>query len=45
MVTTTSDGEAAVLEKILALPAFRDLAMRLHDLIKLHAPHLELRLW
>ncbi|MFW2336207.1 DUF1801 domain-containing protein [Ilumatobacter sp.] len=34
-----------MLEKIVALPAFRDVAMRLHDLITLSAPHLEPRLW
>lgn len=42
---TTRDAEAAVLEKIAALPAFRDVAARLHDVIVAAAPDLKPRLW
>jgi hypothetical protein len=46
--TTMADkptDEAAVREKIDALPAFRDVAARLHDVIMEAAPDLQPRLW
>jgi hypothetical protein len=39
------DGEAAVRAKIAQLPAFREVAARLHDVITASAPELEPRLW
>lgn len=39
------DGETAVQEKIAALPAFGDVARRLHEVITTSAPHLVPRLW
>lgn len=39
------DPAAAVVDKIAALPAFNDLAARLHELILEAAPHLAPRLW
>ncbi len=40
-----NDDEAAVRDKIAALPAFRDVAERLHDVIMHAAPDLKPRLW
>lgn len=37
--------EAAVNEKIASLPAFPDVAARLHEVIMEAAPHLQPRLW
>lgn len=37
--------ETAVRDKIANLPAFRDVAMRLHDVILAAAPELKPRLW
>lgn len=42
---TKPSGETAVLDKIAALPAFRDVAARLHDVIVAAAPELTPRLW
>lgn len=39
------DGEAAVVEKISTLPAFRDVAARLHEIVTQAAPELVPRLW
>jgi hypothetical protein len=38
-------GDEAVREKIAALPAYRDVASRLHEVIVEAAPHLQPRLW
>jgi hypothetical protein len=38
-------GEVAVREKIAGLPAFREVADRLHEVIMAAAPELEPRLW
>jgi Domain of unknown function (DU1801) len=43
-VSRPSD-ETAVRDKIAALPAFRDVAARLHDVILATAPELKPRLW
>jgi hypothetical protein len=40
-----ADGEQAVRDKIGELPAFRDVAARLHELIMQAAPDLQPRLW
>jgi hypothetical protein len=40
-----SDGERAVTDKIAELPAFADVAARLHEITLGAAPHLEPRLW
>lgn len=40
-----TDDAASVLEKISELPAFQDVAYRLHELILEHAPDLKPRLW
>ena len=45
MPTAKTDDEAAVLEKISGLPAFRDVAGRLHEIIMASAPELKPRLW
>ncbi len=45
MATSTTDDEAAVASKIAGLPAFRDVAERLHELICESAPQLVPRLW
>jgi hypothetical protein len=37
--------EAAVNDKIASLPAFRDVAARLHEVVMAAAPHLQPRLW
>ena len=37
--------EAAVNDRIASLPAFRDVAARLHEVVMAAAPHLEPRLW
>lgn len=42
---TKPTDEAATLEKIAALPAFRDVAARLHEVILAAAPELQPRLW
>lgn len=42
---TKPSDEQAVRDKIAALPAFRDLATRLHDVITAAAPELHPRLW
>lgn len=39
------DDETAVQEKIAGLPAFRDVAARLHEIITESAPELKPRLW
>lgn len=39
------DDEAAVDAKIAELPAYRDVAARLHEIIMRSAPHLKPRLW
>lgn len=39
------DDDAAVREKIAALPAFQDVAARLHEIILEAAPDLKPRLW
>lgn len=39
------DDATAVTNKIAELPAFRDVAARLHELIMAAAPHLQPRLW
>ena len=39
------DGETAVTDTIAGLPAFRDIAARLHELILEAAPDLQPRLW
>lgn len=44
-MATSTDGEAAVLDKIAALPAFNDVAARLHEVITDAAPELVPRLW
>lgn len=41
----TADGDAAVRAKIAELPAFRDVAARLHELVLTSAPDLVPRLW
>ena len=38
-------GEEAVIEKIGGLPAFQDVARRLHEIIMESSPELEPRLW
>lgn len=38
-------GDAAVREKIAELPAFKDVAARLHEVITAAAPDLQPRLW
>lgn len=43
-MTKPTDAEAT-LEKIEALPAFRDVAARLHEVILAAAPELQPRLW
>lgn len=45
MADTRTDGETAVKDKIAELPAFRDVAARLHEIIMTSAPHLQPRLW
>jgi hypothetical protein len=45
MAKQQADGEAAVLEKIASLPAYRDVAARLHEIIVRAAPDLVPRLW
>lgn len=45
MAKSTAGDVAAVREKIESLPAFQDVAARLHDIIMRSAPHLEPRLW
>lgn len=40
-----ADGEAAVRAKIAELPAYREVAARLHEIVMAAAPHLEPRLW
>jgi hypothetical protein len=40
-----SDGDAVVREKIAELPAFREVAARLHEVIVRAAPELQPRLW
>lgn len=46
MSETKADREAAVLEKIAAMPApYREMGERLHALIRRTAPALEPRLW
>ncbi|MGV3758341.1 MAG: DUF1801 domain-containing protein [Actinomycetota bacterium] len=40
-----ADGEAAVIDKIAELPAFKDVAARLHEVITEAAPDLAPRLW
>ncbi|MCB1006913.1 MAG: DUF1801 domain-containing protein [Acidimicrobiales bacterium] len=45
MPDAPSDGEIAVRDKIAALPAFGDVAARLHEVIRAAAPDLEPRLW
>lgn len=44
-MATTPTGASAVLDKIASLPAFRDVAARLHEVIVEAAPHLQPRLW
>jgi hypothetical protein len=44
-MATKPTGEAAVHDKIASLPAFRDVAARLHEVIREAAPELEPRLW
>lgn len=39
------DGATAVTDKIAQLPAFRDVAARLHEIIRAAAPDLQPRLW
>lgn len=41
----TKDGDAAVRAKIADLPAFRDVAARLHELVLASSPDLVPRLW
>ena len=45
MANKPADDEAAVIDKIAALPAFQDVAARLHGVIMRSAPDLEPRLW
>jgi hypothetical protein len=45
MAKTNVDGDAAVREKIANLPACRDVAARLHEVITGAAPELAPRLW
>ena len=45
MAEKKADDEAAVRDKISELPAFRDVAARLHEIILESAPHLKPRLW
>ncbi len=45
MVAKQPDDDAAVLEKISQLPAFREVAQRLHEIIMETAPDLVPRLW
>lgn len=45
MATSVHDDEAAVVAKIGELPAFRDVAARLHEVIVRSAPDLKPRLW
>lgn len=45
MAAKESSDETAVAEKIAALPAFSDVARRLHDVILRSAPELRPRLW
>lgn len=44
-MASKSNDEAAVEAKIAGLPAFRDVAARLHEIILENAPHLTPRLW
>lgn len=44
-MATTNGDEQAVLDKIAELPAFRDVAARLHEVITDAAPDLLPRLW
>lgn len=44
-MATKPDDETAVNDKIAGLPAFRDVASRLHDVIMQSAPELKPRLW
>lgn len=45
MANNKADDEAAVADKIAALPAFRNVATRLHEIIMQSAPDLKPRLW
>lgn len=45
MADKKKDGEAAVKDKIAELPAYQDVAGRLHELIMEAAPELKPRLW
>lgn len=45
MAEKKPDDETAVEEKIAELPAFRDVAARLHEVIMSSAPELKPRLW
>ncbi|MGV0834667.1 DUF1801 domain-containing protein [Mycolicibacterium thermoresistibile] len=42
---TRTSGDTAVTDKIAELPAFRDVAARLHEIIMAAAPDLTPRLW
>lgn len=42
---TTTDDATAVTDKIAGLPAYRDVAARLHEIITTAAPELQPRLW
>lgn len=44
-MTKQRDDEAAVRDKIAGLPAFGDVAQRLHEIIMRSAPRLQPRLW
>jgi len=44
-MTTKPTDEVAVRDKIAALPAFQDIAARLHEVILEAAPELQPRLW
>lgn len=45
MATTSKDDQAAVTDKIAQLPAYREIAARLHQVITAAAPGLQPRLW
>ena len=45
MASKNVDDEAAVKDKIASLPAFQDVAARLHEVIMRTAPDLKPRLW
>jgi hypothetical protein len=45
MASKNVDDEAAVREKIASLPAYQDVAARLHEVIMRSAPDLKPRLW